>query len=54
MSAKGTSTEEEFEVVKFIEDNTPFTMLLKKPWIERDRARREEKEVLEQKKQELK
>jgi hypothetical protein len=54
MSAKGTSTEEEFEVVKFIEDNAPFTMFLRKPWIERDQARREEKEVLEQKKQELK
>jgi hypothetical protein len=54
MSAKGTSTEEEFEVVKFIEDNAPFTMLLEKPWIERDQVSREEKEVLEQKKQEIK
>jgi hypothetical protein len=54
MSANGTSTEEEFEVVKFIEDNAPFTMLLGKPWIEKDQARRKEKEVLEQKKQELK
>jgi hypothetical protein len=54
MSASGTSTEEEFKVVKFIEDNAPFTMFLGKPWIERDQARREEKEVLEQKKQELK
>jgi hypothetical protein len=54
MNANGTSTEEEFEVVKFIEDSAPFTMLLRKPWIERDQARREEKEVLEQKKQELK
>jgi hypothetical protein len=43
MSANGTSTKEEFEVVKFIEDNAPFTMLLEKPWIERDHARREEK-----------
>jgi hypothetical protein len=43
------------EVFKFIEDNAPFTMLLGKPWIERDQARRkEEEEVLEQKKQELK
>ena len=54
MSSHGTSIEEEFEVVKFIEDNAPFTMLLRKPWIERDHARREEKEVLEHKKQELK
>jgi hypothetical protein len=43
MSANGTSIEEEFEIVKFIENNTPFTMLLGKPWIERDQARREEK-----------
>jgi hypothetical protein len=43
MNAKGTLTEEEFEVVKFIEDNAPFTMFLGKPWIERDQARREEK-----------
>jgi hypothetical protein len=42
MSANGTSTEEEFEVVKFIENNTPFSMLLKKPCIERDQARRKE------------
>jgi hypothetical protein len=54
MNAKGTSTEEEFKFVKFIKDIAPFTMFPRKPWIERDRARREEKEVLEQKKQELK
>ena len=36
MSVHGTSIEEEFEVVKFIENNTPFDMLLGKPWIERD------------------
>jgi hypothetical protein len=55
MNVNGTSTEEDFEIIKFIEDNAPFTMLLGKPWIERDQARRkEEEEVLEQKKQELK
>jgi hypothetical protein len=54
MSAHGTSTEEEFEVVKFIENNAPFAILLGKPWIEKDQARRKEEEVLEQKKQELK
>jgi hypothetical protein len=43
MNANGTSTEEEFEVVKFIEGSAPFTMFLGKPWIERDQARREEK-----------
>ena len=36
MSANGISTEEEFEVVKFIENNAPFSMLLGKPWIEGD------------------
>jgi hypothetical protein len=48
MTANGTSTEEDFEIIKFIENNAPFTMLLGKPWIERDQARRqEEEEVLE-------
>jgi hypothetical protein len=46
MSANGTSSEEEFEVVKFIENNAPFSMLLGKPWIERDWAIRKEEEVL--------
>jgi hypothetical protein len=54
MSAHGTSTEEYFEVVKFIENNAPFTMLLGKPWIEKDQTRRKEEEVLEQKKKVLK
>jgi hypothetical protein len=55
MSANGTSKEEYFEIIKFIEDIAPFTMLLGKPWIERDQAiRKEEEEGLEQKKQELK
>jgi hypothetical protein len=39
MNANGTSTEEDFEIIQFIEDHTPFTMLLGKPWIERDQAR---------------
>jgi hypothetical protein len=54
MSTHGTSIEEEFEVVKFIENNAPFAILLGKTWIERDHARKKEEEVLEQKKQELK
>jgi hypothetical protein len=54
MNASGTSIEEDFEIVKFIENNAPFTMLLGKPWIEKDQNRRKEKEFLEQKKQELK
>ena len=55
MNANGTLTEEDFEIVKFNENSAPFTMLLGKPWIERDRAKRkEEEESLENKKQELK
>jgi hypothetical protein len=54
MSSHVTSTEEEFEFVKFIENKSPFAMLLGKPWIEGDQARRKEEEILEQKKQELK
>jgi hypothetical protein len=54
MNANGTVTEEDFEIIQFIEDCVPFTMLLGKPWIERDQARRKEEEVLEQKRQELK
>jgi hypothetical protein len=40
MSAHGNSTEEDFEIVKFIENNAPFSILLGKPWIEKDQARR--------------
>ena len=41
--------EEDFEIIKFIEDNAPFTMLVGKPWIERDQARnKEEEKVLDQ------
>jgi hypothetical protein len=36
MSAHRTSTKEEFEVIKFVENNTPFSLLLRKPWIEKD------------------
>jgi hypothetical protein len=53
MRAHGTLTEEDFEVVKFIESSAPFAMLLGKTWIERDQTRRKEEEVLEQKNQEL-
>jgi hypothetical protein len=38
---------------KFIEDNVPFTMLLGKPWIDKDQTQRKEEEDLEKKKQEL-
>jgi hypothetical protein len=46
MSGHGTLTEEYFEVVKFIENNAPFSMLLGKPWIEKDQAKRKEEKVL--------
>jgi hypothetical protein len=49
MSFHGASTEEDFEVVIFIEKNAPFIMLLEKPWIEKDQTRRKEEEALEQK-----
>jgi hypothetical protein len=55
MNSNGTLTEKDFEIIKFNENSAPFTMLLGKPWIERDHARRkEEEEVLEQQKKELK
>jgi hypothetical protein len=31
MISHGTSTEEEFEVIKFVENNTPFALMLGKP-----------------------
>jgi hypothetical protein len=55
MTLNGTSMEEDFEIIKFVEDSAPFTMLIGKPWINREQARqREEGKVLEQKKKELK
>jgi hypothetical protein len=55
MNANGTLTKEDFEIIKFIGNSAPFTMLLGKPLIERDQARRqEEEEFLDQKKKELK
>jgi hypothetical protein len=33
MHINGTSTEEDFEIIKFIEDNAMFTMLLANLWI---------------------
>ena len=48
MIVNGTSTEEDFEIIKFIEDSALFTMLIGKPWIDRAQARqKEEEEVLE-------
>jgi hypothetical protein len=42
MNINGTSTEEDFEIIQFIEDKAPFTMLLGNHWIERDQARQKE------------
>jgi hypothetical protein len=54
MISNETSTEEEFEVIKFIENSSPFPLLLGKTWIEKDHIRRkEEEEATKQKKQEL-
>jgi hypothetical protein len=39
-----TSNEEEFEVIKFIENNAPFPVLLGKTWIEKDQIKRNEEE----------
>ena len=44
MTVNGTSIEEDFEIIKFIEDSAPFTMLIGKPWIDKERARRKEEE----------
>jgi hypothetical protein len=38
MSAHGTLIEEEFEIIKFIENNAPFYTLLGKTWIEKDQT----------------
>ena len=55
MNVNGNLIEEDFEIIKFIEDNAPFTMLHGNPWIERDQARKKEvEEDLEQQRQELK
>ena len=40
----GASTKEEFEVIKFFENNSPFPLFLGKTWIEKDRIRRKEEE----------
>ena len=47
----GTSTEEEFEVSKFVGENAPFPLLLGKTWIEKDHIRRKvDEETTENKK----
>jgi hypothetical protein len=54
MISHGELIEEEFEVIKFVENNAPFALLLGRTWIEKDQIRRkEEEEALEHKKKEL-
>jgi hypothetical protein len=36
MTVNGNSTEEDFELIRFVEDNAPFTMLIGKSWIDRE------------------
>jgi hypothetical protein len=50
----GTSTKEEFEIIRFTGDTAHFPILLGKNWIEKDQTRRKaEEENTEKKKQEL-
>jgi hypothetical protein len=54
MISHGTSTKEEFEIFKFVENNAPFANFLGKTWIEKDQIQRKHEEKdLEQKKKEL-
>ena len=43
MSAHRTSIEEEFEVIKFVENNSPFSLLLGKPRLGNIRSREKKK-----------
>jgi hypothetical protein len=54
MMAHGASTKEEFEIIKFVKNNAPLTLLLGKTWIEKDQIRRKaEQEATERKRQKL-
>jgi hypothetical protein len=44
MISHETSTEEDFEVIRFVENNSPFPLLLGKTWIEKDHIRRKVEE----------
>jgi hypothetical protein len=44
MIAHGTLSEEEFEVIKFVENTSPFSLLLGKTWIEKDQIWRKAEE----------
>jgi hypothetical protein len=48
MTSHGTLTEEEFKVIKFVENrqnNAPFALLLGKTWLEKDHIQRKEEEA---------
>jgi hypothetical protein len=54
MISHGASTKEYFEVIKFVDNKTPFALLLGNTWIEKDQIRRKaEEESTEQKKKKL-
>jgi hypothetical protein len=54
MISHGTSTEEEVEVTKFVENNAPFAVFLGKTWVEKYQIwRKVEEEATKQKNQEL-
>jgi hypothetical protein len=54
MISHETSTKEEFEVIKFVDNNDLFPLLLGKTWIEKDQIKRKvEEEAAEKKNQEL-
>jgi hypothetical protein len=44
MISQETSTEEDFEVIRFFENNAPFPLLLGNTWIEKDQIRRKAEE----------
>ena len=55
MIAHGTSIEEEFEVIKFVENNNPFSLLLGETWIDKYQIQRKaEEEATKQKKARIK
>ena len=44
MIAHKTSTEEDFEVIRFVENNAPFSLSLGKAWFEKDQIQRKVEE----------
>jgi hypothetical protein len=44
MISHGALTKEEFEIIKFVENNAPLTLMLGKTWIDKDQIQRKEEE----------